>query len=317
MPVRIGDPALGRRPQVRHVEVRVEDLAERPRDRRRGHQQDVRRACAAGLRLELAALLDAEPVLLVDDDDAERGERDPLLDQRVRPDDDRRHARTRRARASGGLAAAVSEPVSSSTGIAASSRSDVERPVVLPGEEVRRREERALEPGPRRRRERVGRDRRLARADVALEQPEHRRRAGEVGADVARSPSSWSAVSATSRSSFRAERARRGRRAASASSGVVDGDRPGRVAPALPPPADHAELEREQLVEREPPQRGVAALERRRVVGLLERRRRSGRGPRPRGSVAAGTPGRPCPARSSASRIAIRKRVAVRPAVSR
>ena len=37
------DPARGRRPQVRDVEVGVEDLAERPRDRRRGHQQDVRR----------------------------------------------------------------------------------------------------------------------------------------------------------------------------------------------------------------------------------------------------------------------------------
>ena len=49
--------------------------------------------CAAGLRLELAALLDAEPVLLVDDDDAERRELDPLLDQGVRPDDDRRLAR--------------------------------------------------------------------------------------------------------------------------------------------------------------------------------------------------------------------------------
>ena len=37
------DPALGRRPQVGHVEVGVEDLAERPRDRRRGHQQHVGR----------------------------------------------------------------------------------------------------------------------------------------------------------------------------------------------------------------------------------------------------------------------------------
>ena len=50
------------------------------------------RGVAAGLRLELAALLDAEPVLLVDHDDAEAGELDPLLDQRVRPDDDRRLA---------------------------------------------------------------------------------------------------------------------------------------------------------------------------------------------------------------------------------
>ena len=68
------DPAGGRRAQVRDVEVGVEDLAERPRDRRGGHQQDVRRA-SAGLRLERVALVDAEAVLLVDDDEAEVAER--------------------------------------------------------------------------------------------------------------------------------------------------------------------------------------------------------------------------------------------------
>ena len=172
------DPALGRRPQVGHVEIRVEDLAERPRDRCRGHQQDVRRV-AAGLCLELAALLDPEPVLLVDDHDAERRERDPFLDQRMRPDDDRRHAgcdeverlpACRRGQRSG-------EELDGHRRVLEERR---ERRVVLPGEEVCRREEGALEPGPRGRREGVGGDRRLARPDVALEQPEHRRRAGEV-----------------------------------------------------------------------------------------------------------------------------------------
>ena len=92
------DPAGRRRPQVGHVEVGVEDLAERPRDRRRGHQQDVRRA-AAGLRLERAALVDPEAVLLVDDDEAEVGERDRFLDQRVGADDDRAPGPTRSPRA--------------------------------------------------------------------------------------------------------------------------------------------------------------------------------------------------------------------------
>src|SRR6185436_7768558 len=55
-------------------------------------QLDVRRV-AAGLRLQLASLLDAEPVLLIDHDDAETGELDPLLDQRVGSDDDWRPAR--------------------------------------------------------------------------------------------------------------------------------------------------------------------------------------------------------------------------------
>ncbi len=85
------DPSFGRGPQVGHVQVRIEDLAERSRDRCRRHQQHVWRV-AARLCLELTALLDPEPVLLVDDDDAERCERDAVLDQRMRPDHDRRHA---------------------------------------------------------------------------------------------------------------------------------------------------------------------------------------------------------------------------------
>ena len=46
------DAALRRRAEVGDVEVRVEHLAERPRDRRRGHQQQVRRRARPGLRLE-------------------------------------------------------------------------------------------------------------------------------------------------------------------------------------------------------------------------------------------------------------------------
>ena len=56
-----------------------------------------------------------------------------------------------------------------------------------------------------------------------------------------------------------------------ASNGVIDGDLRRRVPHPLPAPRDHAELEREQLVERQPSERGVAALERVRVVGLLDR----------------------------------------------
>ena len=85
MSVRIGIRPAGEGAQVGHVEVGVDDLAEGPRDRRGGHQQDVRGA-AAGLRLELAALLDPEAVLLVDDHQAQVGEADPLLEQGVGPD---------------------------------------------------------------------------------------------------------------------------------------------------------------------------------------------------------------------------------------
>ena len=51
----------------------------------------------------------------------------------------------------------------------------------------------------------------------------------------------------------------------------VDPDLGRGVADALPAPGDHPELEREELVEGEPSQRRVAARERRRVVGLLDR----------------------------------------------
>ncbi len=56
--------------------------------------EDVR-----GLRAERPALLDPELVLLVDDRDREGAERDLLLDQRVRPDGNRRF--TRRERGAG------------------------------------------------------------------------------------------------------------------------------------------------------------------------------------------------------------------------
>ena len=52
----------------------------------------------------------------------------------------------------------------------------------------------------------------------------------------------------------------------------VDRDDRRAVAAARPAPPDHPELEREQLVEGEAPERRVAVLERRRVVRRLERR---------------------------------------------
>ena len=73
----------------RDVEVRVQHLAQRARDRGRGHQQDVGGA-AARLVLEGPALLHAEPVLLVHDGEREVVERDGILEERVRPHDDLR-----------------------------------------------------------------------------------------------------------------------------------------------------------------------------------------------------------------------------------
>ena len=93
--VRSADASTGAHParrgssQVGDVEVGIEDLAERARDRRRGHEQDV--GCVA-LGRERLPLRHAEAVLLVDDDEVEAGERDRLAQQRVRAHDDLRLA---------------------------------------------------------------------------------------------------------------------------------------------------------------------------------------------------------------------------------
>ncbi len=94
--VRRGAPLLGhprgddllavarRTGDLGHVEVAVDGLRERARNRRRGHVEDVRTALGrAGQR---PALLDAEPVLLVHYGHGQRGERDVLLDQCMRAD---------------------------------------------------------------------------------------------------------------------------------------------------------------------------------------------------------------------------------------
>ncbi len=82
-------PAGRQLAQLGEVEVAVERERERARDRRRGHVQRVR-AVALG---ERGALLDAEAVLLVDDDHAQAVELDARLEQRVRADDERGVAR--------------------------------------------------------------------------------------------------------------------------------------------------------------------------------------------------------------------------------
>ena len=87
---RDGQPARWRRMEIRHVEVGVQDLAERARNRCGGHQQHVRRR-AASLGFQLAPLLHTEPVLLVDDDEPEVPELHAGLEQRVRAHDHRCH----------------------------------------------------------------------------------------------------------------------------------------------------------------------------------------------------------------------------------
>ena len=92
-------PALGpaghdRRPARRHlvehahVEIAVDGHRGGARDRRRRHHEHVGHGAVGRLRPQRRALLDAEAVLLVDDDGSEARELDRFLDQRVGTDGD-------------------------------------------------------------------------------------------------------------------------------------------------------------------------------------------------------------------------------------
>ena len=169
----------GRGRDLRHREVAVHREGERSRDRRRRHVEDVR-APPLGKR---GPLLDAEAVLLVDDGDREVRELDLALDQRVRADRNADVARgdqlVRRASLAGGDARREQRDPDAELGA-----EPLDREEVLLGKGLGRRHQRALPPALDRPEERVERDRRLARADVALEETLHRRRPGEVGVDL-------------------------------------------------------------------------------------------------------------------------------------
>ena len=148
-----------------------------------------------GLGPQRVALLDAEPVLLVDHDQAEVGELDPLVEQRVGADDDA-------GRAGGDLgqrraAGRRAERAGDQRDPGAARR---RRPARRPGPAARagrRCRGGAGRPAPRsapaappaRPRRPPGaspaaRTTRLARADLALQQPVHRVRRGQVGGDL-------------------------------------------------------------------------------------------------------------------------------------
>ena len=69
----------------RHVQIAVHQQRQRTRDGRRAHDERVR---LLALAHERGALLDAEAVLLIRDDEAEAEKRHRVADERVRADDD-------------------------------------------------------------------------------------------------------------------------------------------------------------------------------------------------------------------------------------
>ena len=140
------------------------------------------RTCGLLLR-QSCALLDAEPVLLVNDRDGEVGELDLSLDQGMRPDRDAHVAR--RDELVGRATLASGEARREQRHADAELRAQpFDREEVLLGERLRRRHQCALPPSLGRAEERVQRDRGLAGADVPLEQPLHRDRPGEIRVDL-------------------------------------------------------------------------------------------------------------------------------------
>ena len=135
------------------------------------------------VRAERAPLLDAEAVLLVHDGDGERAELDLLLDERMRADRDVGLA-ARQPVADGAALRGrhgAREQLAADAEVVADSLDGEE---VLLGQGLRRRHQRALVAVLDRPQERVERDDRLPRADVALQEPLHRPLIGEVAADL-------------------------------------------------------------------------------------------------------------------------------------
>jgi hypothetical protein len=185
----LGDHGRASRRQFvdyRDVEVGVVAHRQRARDRRGAHHQLVRTdlaPAAAALHPQGKALVHAEAVLLVDDGKPELVEVHLVLEQRVGADGERGGARGNRlqrlfpflfllaARQPGHLDLQRPQP-------------RAELAVVLLGEDLGGRHDRGLVAAlDRLQRGERGHDG-LAAADVALQQPLHRVRAREVGADL-------------------------------------------------------------------------------------------------------------------------------------
>ena len=169
--------------EMREVEVGVDRLRERPRNRRRRHVQRVRRSAFGS---QPRALLDAEPMLFVDDRQPEPFEIDALRQQRVGSD-------RKRGLAAGQL---LDRRASRARALAAENRFDADpaaaaatAPIsgVLRRQNLGRRHQRRLHPVGGRQQHRGGGNQRLSAADVALQQPVHRNVARHVVPNLARS----------------------------------------------------------------------------------------------------------------------------------
>ena len=192
--VAIGSRPDGQLGQDGHLDVAEDGHRHGSRDRRGRHDEDVRPGSVQRLRGERGPLLDAEPVLLVDDDEPEVAEGDGVLQQGVGADDDARIARDDVEQ----LPATGRDPLRSgdqghpggclscaeSPRLGQRTEHGRDRPVVLCRQHLRRRQQGRLPAGVHHPEHGAKRDHGLAAADVALQQSVHRMVALHVGIDL-------------------------------------------------------------------------------------------------------------------------------------
>ncbi len=258
-------PSAGRQLADRgRVEIAVGGQRERPRDRGRGHVERVRRRLPGALRVERRPLAHAEAVLLVDDADRQPGEAHVRLDQRVGADHE---AELAAGQAPEGLAPArrggrPGEQRERDPDTLDRGQQLIEGRRVLLGQGLGRRHQRRLVAGLERAQHRVQGDHRLARADVAHQQPLHRPAGDQVRVDLVHGP----ALAARELERQRLEPA------ADQLAGGLEGDPGHRFAPG---PAAHRQrpLVQAQLLEGEPVAGGLRLLGR---VGEVRAAKRVG-----------------------------------------
>ena len=171
--------------QVGGGDVAIGSEHQAARDRRRGHQQHVD---GPALVHEVQALADAEPVLLVDHRQAQIAERHPVLEQSVR---------AHRERASTGGQPLQCRPALRRRGpcrsaaprrMPSGAKRRRKRRRVLPCQHLGRHHQCRLGAGLGRLQHGCQRHQRLAAADIALQQPQHRRRCGQLAVDLGDGP---------------------------------------------------------------------------------------------------------------------------------
>ena len=172
--------------EARHVHVAVAGEQQRARDRRRRHHQKLG-AAPGSFRLQREPLMHAEPMLLVDHHKSEVAERDGLLEQRVRADENVDATFCERGKdlfpLSAFLAAAEERDLQSCRRSEAANRLEV-----LACQQLGRRHERGLRAGLHRGRHGEQGNDGLAAADIALQEPQHAVGIGEIGVDFRQAP---------------------------------------------------------------------------------------------------------------------------------